>query len=709
MFNVRASMLVGFLFLLSFTSFAQNFSLEAIKSFPFPTELYRSNKGNRIAWAFNEKGVRNVYVAEGPVFQPRKLTDFTKDDGQEITSISISDDGRWVIFVLGGDHGSNFDELKPVNPSGEIEPPFVRVMQIAFTGGPIRIISEGDEPILSPKNDVVAFIKEGQPWVCKLDTNSTDDFLEAPVRLFRTRGKVGQMKWSNDGSKLTFVANRGDHAFIGVFMIGTDRIAWPDPGFFKDSSPRWSPDGKSIAFIRIAASGGPIDSLTQKKKIAWSIRTVHTDGTNPKTIFEAPRTFRGSLPTTHGGANLHWAKIDRLVFTSYQDGWPHLYSISPAGGVPLLLTPGEFMVEHVSLSQDGNYLLCDTNTGPDVLDKDRRHILKVSVDKADMKILTPGTGNEWTALPLAQQNGFVYIGSSSSKSAPQIQYVAENSSSKSLTSNLIPMEYPEKLLVEPKQVIFKSLDGLNIHAQVFDNSNGTQKKPAIIFIHGGPSRQMLLGWHYSDYYANAYAVNQYLANMGFVVLSVNYRLGIGYGYEFQNPKSSGPLGASEYLDIKAAGEWLAQQSFVDPKKIGLYGGSYGGFLTALGLARDSKLFAAGVDIHGVHDWANQMKAEEPTDELHRAPDADWAANLSFRSSPVSSIQTWTSPALIIHADDDRNVPFDQSIDLVNRLLKRKVNIETMVIVDDTHHWMKFSNTLKVFNATANYLKGKLAK
>jgi dipeptidyl aminopeptidase/acylaminoacyl peptidase len=397
-----------------------------------------------------------------------------------------------------------------------------------------------------------------------------------------------------------------------------------------------------------------------------------------------------------------------ITFTSYHDGWPHLYSIAPTGGTPLLLTPGEFMVEHVSLSLDGKNLLCDVNSGPDALDKDRRHILQVSVDKADMKVLTPGNGNEWTPLALANTKGIVYIGSTPQK-APQVIFKTDGASPKSLTASLFPAEYPEKSLVEPKQVIFKSLDGLSIHAQIFDNSNGTQKKPAIIFVHGGPPRQMLLGWHYSDYYANAYALNQYLANLGFIVLSVNYRLGIGYGYEFQHPKSAGHLGASEYLDIKAAGEWLATQSNVDAKKIGIYGGSYGGYLTALGLARDSKLFAAGVDIHGVHDWANQLKAEPLADEFHKAPDAEWAASLSFRSSPVSSLATWTSPVFIIHADDDRNVSFNQSVDLVNRLMKRKVAVETMVIVDDTHHWFRFSNTLKVFNATANYLKAKLLK
>jgi dipeptidyl aminopeptidase/acylaminoacyl peptidase len=360
------------------------------------------------------------------------------------------------------------------------------------------------------------------------------------------------------------------------------------------------------------------------------------------------------------------------------------------------------MVEHLSVSSDGNTVFFDANTGSDVTDKDRRHICQVSVDKADMKVVTPGVGNEWSAVSV--QGGYAYLGAGAQK-APQLMVTA-GSSTRSVTESLIPAEFPTKLLVEPKQVVFKSLDGLSIHGQLFDNSNGSQKKPAIIFVHGGPPRQMLLGWHYSDYYSNAYALNQYLANLGFVVLSVNYRLGIGYGYDFHNPKSAGQWGASEYLDIKAAGEWLAQQSFVDPKKIALYGG----YLTALALARDSKLFATGVDIHGVHDWAHQR--ELPMDALagpHKAPDADWATSLSYRSSPISSLDTWKSPVLFIHADDDRNVPFSQSIDLINRLQKKKVPMETLVIVDDTHHWMKFSNALRVFQTTADYLKAQLMK
>ncbi len=692
---------------IQFTSLAQKFTLEAVKSYAFPTELVRSSKGDKLAWAMDEKGVRNVYVAEAPNFEARKLTNYKEDDGQELTSISISEDGKWVLFVRGGDHGANFDDEKAVNPSGNIEPQTVRVMQVAFTGGPIRIISEGDFPAISPDNKLVAYIKEGQPWVSKLDTNENEDFLDVPVRLFRTRGNVHSLTWAPGGKKIAFVADRKDHSFVGYFELGKANLNFVNPSFANDFSPRWSPDGSQLAFIRTPAEGGSTDSLTQRKRIPWSIRKVGlVAGEKSSLVWEAPNTYRGSLPTTHGGTNLHWPKQDRLVFTSYHDGWPHAYSVAASGGAPLLLSPGEFMVEHLSVSSDGNTVYFDANTGSDVTDKDRRHICQVSVDKADMKVVTPGVGNEWSAVSV--QGGYAYIGAGAQK-APQLMVTA-GSSTRSVTESLIPAEFPTKLLVEPKQVVFKSLDGLSIHGQLFDNSNGSQKKPAIIFVHGGPPRQMLLGWHYSDYYSNAYALNQYLANLGFVVLSVNYRLGIGYGYDFHNPKSAGQWGASEYLDIKAAGEWLAQQSFVDPKKIALYGGSYGGYLTALALARDSKLFATGVDIHGVHDWAHQR--ELPMDALagpHKAPDADWATSLSYRSSPISSLDTWKSPVLFIHADDDRNVPFSQSIDLINRLQKKKVPLETLVIVDDTHHWMKFSNALRVFQATADYLKAQLMK
>src|SRR5699024_4452129 len=214
----------------------------------------------------------------------------------------------------------------------------------------------------------------------------------------------------------------------------------------------------------------------------------------------------------------------------------------------------------------------------------------------------------------------------------------------------------------------------------------------------------LLGWSYSDYYAAHYAVNQKLADMGFVVLSVNYRLGIGYGDDFHHPPHGGRHGLSEYQDILAAGEWLAEQSQVDADRIGVYGGSYGGYLTAFAMGKNSELFAAGVDIHGVH---TRVPSEKYTTDYEHAPDAALADTVAWESSPIAYVDTWESPVLLIHVDDDRNVGFDHSMNLVNRLREKGVYYETMVIPDDTHHWMRFHNLSKVYNATIDFMERKL--
>ncbi|GAB3717739.1 hypothetical protein GCM10027592_60060 [Spirosoma flavus] len=681
----------------------QPFSFESIKGYPFPNELTSSAQGSRIAWAFNEQGKRNVYVAEGPDFTPRKLTNYTLDDGQEITNLAISADGKWVVYVRGGDHGSNWDDELPVNTMAMPVPPKVQIWSVPFAGGEPKAIAEGDAPVLSPKSDRIAFVKGGQVQIAPVDGSS------AAKAMFHARGSNGSINWSPDGSKLAFVCDRKDHAFIGVFTDEKTPVTWLAPSFTKDGSPRWSPDGKKIVFVRTAGSGGAPDSILTRKPRPWSIWTADVASGTASQLWQSPKTLTGSVPTTHGGTNLHWAVNERIVFLSYQDGWPHLYSIATSGGTPLLLTPGGFMAEHITLSPDKKWLVFSGNTGPDKFDIDRRHVVRVPVDKAAMEVLTPGAGLEWT--PVITGDGATLAMISATSQRPPLPTVMSfgKGTPKVLGQNLIPSNYPTNQLVTPKQVTFKAPDGILVHGQLFEPAGGPSKKPALIYVHGGPPRQMLLGWHYSDYYANSYAMNQYLTSLGFVVLSVNYRLGIGYGYDFHQPANGGASGASEYQDVKAGAVWLSEQPQVDAAKIGIYGGSYGGYLTALALARDSKLFAAGVDIHGVHDWSAQRAGGNlnQSDRVEKSPDLEKATKVVYESSPISSIRSWTSPVLIIHGDDDRNVTFSQSTDLVQRLEKQGVPMETTVIVDDTHHWMKHTNALKLGNATGDFFKRKL--
>jgi hypothetical protein len=122
---------------ISFCGWSQALTLEAVKSFPFPTELTAGPQGSKIAWALEEQGRRNVYVADGPDFKPRKLTNYTQDDGQEITSLSISANGQWVVYVRGGDHGSNWGDEQPVNTNFSAMPLKVSVYAIPFAGGEV--------------------------------------------------------------------------------------------------------------------------------------------------------------------------------------------------------------------------------------------------------------------------------------------------------------------------------------------------------------------------------------------------------------------------------------------------------------------------------------------------------------------------------------------------------------------------------------------
>src|SRR6266540_3778766 len=534
------------------------FSLSQVRSYPYPTELTAATTGARIAWAVNEQGRRNIYVARGPEFTARRLTNYLLDDGQELSSVVLSPDGRYVLYVRGGDHGSNWDDDVPVNVTTSPVSPRMQLISVAFEGGEPKVLGEGEELAVSPRSDRVAFTRSGQIWTAPLDGS-------APAKqMFTVRGTNGEPQWSPDGARVVFVCNRGDHAFVGVYTNDSTPILWLDPTFARDRSPRWSPDGKTVAFVRGPGAGGAPDSLLVRRPVAWEIWTADASAGRGRRLWKAPETLRGSPPSTDGGTNLHWAAQGRITFLSYQDGWPHLYSIRETGGEALLLTPGDYMAEHIQLSPDGRWLVFAGNNGRDPLDLQRRHVVRVPVDRAAPEVVTPGAGIEWSPVVTGDGGTIAFIGATVQQPPLLTVLPIGGGRRREVGKDLIPADFPAAQLVTPRGVSFKAADGVTVWGQLFERAGGSpNKKPAIIYVHGGPPRQMLLGWHYSDYYSNAYAMNQYLASRGFVVLSVNYRLGIGYGFDFHRPEHAGPEGASEYLDVKAGAEWLGAQPQVD--------------------------------------------------------------------------------------------------------------------------------------------------
>jgi dipeptidyl aminopeptidase/acylaminoacyl peptidase len=266
---------------------------------------------------------------------------------------------------------------------------------------------------------------------------------------------------------------------------------------------------------------------------------------------------------------------------------------------------------------------------------------------------------------------------------------AEGGDERLIHPSPVPARFPKDAHVVPQAVTLKAADGVEFYNQLFvpKDVRAGEKRPAVVFVHGGPQRQMLLGYHYRHFYHMAYAFDQYLVNQGYVVLSVNYRSGVGYGRTFRSAPNRGGQGNSEYGDVLAAGKYLQGRPDVDPNRIGIWGLSYGGVLTAQALARNSDIFKVGVDLAGVHLWGSSVDPE----------------SVSFKSSAIGAIGTWKSPVLLLHGDDDRNVAFQQTTGLVQLLRAHDVPFELIVFPDDVHDSLIHSRWIYTFERTAEFL------
>ena len=662
-----------------------------------------------IAWVQTVNGVRNVWAAKAPGYAPRQITHNRDDDGQELTQLTFDPTGARLVWARGGDHDANWPaegSLAP-DPAGDPRQPEVALWSAALgaDGAPLgeaREIAKGDGPALSAKG-VLAFVKDNQVWTVGLGGGAKAE------RLFFDRGHDGSLAWSPDGHRLAFVSDRGDHAFIGVFSTKDHPLVYLAPSTGRDGPPVWSPDGASLAFVRGQGDGGAPAPILTEARHPWSIWLAAASGEAAHAVWKSPATPEGSYPEGQGAANLQWAGDGRLVFMAELDGWPHLYSLDLSGGAPVLLTPGAFMVEDVSHSADGRFVIYSANTGADPDAGERRRLFRTPVDHAALEALVPNNTLQWT--PAAADPDHVAFIQAGPQTPPAVALAAlKEQTSRLLETGGQRPAYPAERLVVPTAVHFTAPDGLTVHGQLFRSSATAAASPGIVFVHGGPSRQMMLGWHYMEYYSNAYAVNQYLAAHGYVVLSVNYRLGIGYGRRFSHPAKAGPRGAAEYQDVLAGARFLQGQGGVDPGRIGIWGGSYGGYLTGLALARNSDVFKAGVDLHGVHDWSRLLAKETLSDPNARFEQGERQSAMAaaFQASPDADIAGWASPVLLIAGDDDRNVPFQQTIDLARRLEAKGAPFDELILPNEIHGFLRHESWRRVDAAIVRFFDQKLA-
>ncbi|WP_268033065.1 S9 family peptidase [Algoriphagus sp. PAP.12] len=675
--------------------FASGFGQEisTYLSAPFPTNLTADPQGKSIAWVFNSEGERNIFFAKAPEYQTQKITNYKGDVGIDVGSLVFSPEGKTLAYVSGNSKNPAGEAANPAQLQVSTE---FQIHLIDLESGKDQLLGPGSGPVFSPDGKMLIF-KAGKD----LKSISLENLQESPKTIFSARGNIQQYSFSPNGKLISFVSNRRDHSYIGLWDLENKTLSYPETSLDHDSYPAWSPDGSKLAYVRVPNVLNKLPFTSHKEANPWSIRVLDLATLKAKEVWKAP-AGKGSvlvrdLPAEN--ERLWWTPKGELVFPWEGNDWVQLYAVNPENGETKHLTRGFGIVEKVNTSFTKNELLLTTNIG----DIERRKIISLDLTSYNLEDLTePGKIN-WT--PNRIENGLAYL--SASATTPAWPMIRQYGGQKALAEELYPSDFP-KNLVTPLGIDLIAEDGFKTRAQLFlpPNHDASKKYPAVIFIHGGSRRQMLLGFNYSQYYSNAYALQQYFAANGFIALTLNYRSGIGYGLDFREEDNYGAGGASEVQDLMAAADYLAGRPDVESSQIIPWGGSYGGFMTAHGLAQAPEKFLAGVDIHGVHNWNNDIPVFASWYAPEKFPEM---AELAFKSSPMAYVENWKDPVLLIHGDDDRNVLFSESVELAEVLRKQGVEVEQLVFPDEVHSFILHKNWVAAYEAAIDFIQRQIQK
>jgi dipeptidyl aminopeptidase/acylaminoacyl peptidase len=668
-----------------------DFTLNDVMQAPYPYDMVPAPTGSAVAWVFDAKGCRNIWIADpSHGAKARQITPYTDCDGFNIGNLAWSPDTKSIAFT----RGQNLWDDTPANVINSAEGPLPReVWVVAAAGGAPHKVGAGNSPTFSPDGSRLLFVDNKTI----LTVAASGDGDAQPLLV--DQGTVDSLTWAPDGKRLAFVSHRGNHSLIGVYDFVDHTIVWLRPSLDFDSSPAFSPDGARIAFIHVLAEKALSDYFSQRSGRPWSIWTADVKTGQGRRVWIADAGAGSVFCPTSSATNLFWTHHDDLAFPWEKTGWLHLYVVPVQGGTARALTAGMFEVTHVVFSQDRKRLVYSSNQD----DTDRLHIWTVDVGHGSP--VRTDQSHAIEDIPQIGADGSLFALQSDGNQPLRPVVLTAGVQWRPLAPEAIPSSFPSSQLVMPQAVTFTAKDGLETHAQLFLPREATSSPhPAILFFHGGPQLQMMLGFNTDTREHNwMYAFNQYLVAKGYIVLSVNYRGGTGYGLDYREADNLGPGGGSELNDIVGAITYLRGRQDVDSHRLGIQGDSYGGFLAELGLARASDALAAGVDYAGIYNWSTFLSS------VGQPIDGDDANRRAVESSPVATIDQWHSPVLLVKADGDLDVPVQQATALIEDLRSRKIEHDVVMIPNEIHAMSRYSSWMTLFNAADVYFDRHLDK
>ena len=527
------------------------------------------------------------------------------EDDKEIRNLNISPDGRFITYAL---------EHIPEGKKNTIVPDYVT--QSGFTedipgrtkvGSPqstseFYLYDRRLDTVLLIKTDSIPGIHELPDYIKDYPKQLEEQTKNPPLRTVTVRG----IYWSPRGTNC-------------VLDILSD-----------DNKDRW--------LMMLNASTGKLKSLDRQHDSAW---------------IGGPGIGWGSSTINEG-----WLTENDFWFQSEVTGYSHVYSINVQTSERKPITSGKYEVQECMLSADKKYFYIITNE----VHPGEQQLYRLTISNGKKERITTMAGaNEVTLSPDEKHIAILY----SYSNKPWELYVQENKPGGKLTQitdKARTDEFKSYSWRDPEIITFTARDGAQVYARLYKPETAHPSKPAVIFVHGAGYLQNAHKWW--SYYYHEYMFHNLLADNGYYVIDIDYRASAGYGRDWRTAIYR-HMGGKDLDDNTDAANYLIKTFGVDPKRIGIYGGSYGGFISLMALFNEPGVFAAGAALRPVTNWANYNHGY--TSNILNEPFND---SLSYRrSSPLYFADGLKGHLLICHGMVDVNVHFQDAVELTQRLIE----------------------------------------
>lgn len=653
-------------------------ALEDVLSIKFLEKWEWSPDGSSIAYIWDDGGLRDLWVVKPGISEPVKVTDARKG----VTDFAWSPSGREIWFLQDG----SLCRARAPFADGETRTLFTSASELTDLSS-------------SPDGSVLAFLREGKIWL--FDTES-ETLRESPLpsRCLST-GNPGCALWNPVSQKFAFAfRDEDDSRQIGI--AGKEgNLLWRS--FVEEASrPLDWLDDRNFLFL-LPEDGG---------RSARVMLVDTEDGNRLHEVFTIRGTGRGPVMFTELVISPDRSK---LLFLLENDGWAHWYVVDReavlrgcAGEKLRQVTCGEW--EDFGHAGDRAAFWPDSRSFVYASNRKRRgerQLFRHHLDSGkDEEIVSLPGQNTMPKISPTGKLAFVHCDAFRNMDI----WVLEKNGPLQVTFSM-PSAWANKTQYVPEEISFESAGGLTVYGYLMkpENVPPGRKLPGLVWVHGGPIRQMRPGWHPMRSYALFHGFNQYLVDRGYVVLSVNFRGGIGYGRDFREALFH-KMGVDDVADVCNAGLYLKKLPYVDPERVGIWGLSYGGYMVLHCLAQRPEVFRAGVNIAGIWDfaqytrWADKRYGKGTSlFKVYLGGDPDESPDLYRQASPRTFVDGLRAPFLNVQGTADANVDFQQMDSIIRDCVEHGKYFEVCYYPGEVHTFAKRTTWLDAMRRIEAFL------